>query len=337
MNKINAAITAMGAYVPDEVLTNDDLTRIVDTSDEWITSRVGIKERRIMKDKTLGSSYLGTMAVKNLFERHPSVKPEEIDAIIVSTNTADYPIPNISTKIAYETGCTNAMAFDIEAACPGFLYVLETGAMYIMSGRYKKVLVMCAEMMSGITDYTDRTTCPLFGDAGAVALLEPCSPEYGLQDSILRCDGRGQMHLMTKAGGVVNPASEETVRRREHFVFQDGQNVFKAAVASMCDTTLELMEKNGLSSEDVAWVVPHQANLRIIDAVARRMGIPKEEVSDKVMINIQKYGNTSSSSIPLCLSEWENQLHKGDKIILTAFGAGYTWGSSYLVWAYDKD
>lgn len=334
MDKIHAAITAVGGYVPDKIITNADIERLVDTTDEWITTRVGIKERRHLDDPNLGSSYLGTMAVKDLLERH-NVDPKEIEVVIVSTNTPDYPIPNISSTIAHDTGCVNAFAMDVNAACPGFLYVLETASMYIMSGRYKKVLAVCAEKMTAITNYEDRSTCPLFGDAGGAVLVEPCSPEYGLQDSIIRTEGIGFPHLHIKAGGTVVRPSYETVDKKEHYIYQEGQVVFKAAVAAMGDTSMEIMERNHLTSEDVTWLVPHQANLRIINAVARRMGLPKNKINEKVMINIQKYGNTSSATIPLCLWEWEDKLKKGDKLIFTAFGAGFTWGSSYLIWAYD--
>lgn len=336
MNRIHAAITAVGGYVPDKIVTNDDIAQMVDTSDEWIMTRVGIKERRKLEDPQLGSSYMAIQAVKDMLERH-SIDPKEIEAIVLSTNSPDYPIPNTSSRVALETGCTNAFAFDICAACPGFLYGLEIASGFIMSGRYKKVLVVCTEKMSAIIDPQDRATAPLFGDGAGCALIEPCTPEYGLQDSIIRTDGTGLPHLTIKAGGSVQRPTTDTVENREHYVFQDGQTVFKAAVSSMGDTTLELMERNNLSADDIKWVVPHQANMRIIDAVARRMGFSKEQLEEKVMINIHKFGNTSSATIPICLWEWEKDLKKGDKLVLTAFGAGFTWGSSYIVWAYDYD
>ena len=330
MSQIHAAITAVGGYVPDDVLTNEDIARMVDTSDEWITTRVGIHERRILKDPSKGSSYLGIQAVRDMLKRH-NIDPLSIEYVICSSSTTDYHFPPTATIIAHELGLNNAAGMDMQAACPGFVYALDMGSSLIMSGRYKKVLVVCAEKMTAITDYTDRATCPLFGDAGACVLLEPCSPDYGWQDSILRIDGSGKDHLIMKAGGSVKPPSHETVDAREHYVYQEGQYVFKAAVSQMGDTSMELMERHNLTGDDIAWVVPHQANLRIIDAVARRMDLPME----RVMVNIQKYGNTSSATIPLCLWEWEGRLKKGDKLILTAFGAGYTWGSTYLIWAYD--
>lgn len=336
MNRIHAAITAVGGYVPDKIVTNDEIAQMVDTSDEWIMTRVGIKERRKLEDPQLGSSYLAIQAVKDMLERH-SIDPKEIEAIVLSTNSPDYPIPNTASHVALETGCTNAFAFDICAACPGFLYGLEIASGFIMSGRYKKVLVVCTEKMSAIIDPLDRATAPLFGDGAGCVLVEPCAPEYGLQDSIIRTDGTGLPHLTIKAGGSIQRPTTDTVENREHYVFQDGQTVFKAAVSSMGDTTLELMERNNLVADDIKWVVPHQANMRIIDAVARRMGFSKEQLEEKVMINIHKFGNTSSATIPICLWEWEKDLKKGDKLVLTAFGAGFTWGSSYIVWAYDYD
>lgn len=330
MSQVHAAITAVGGYVPQDVITNQDIERLVDTSDEWITTRVGIKERRCLKDPSKGSSYLGIQAVKDMFQRH-NIDPKSIDFVICSTNVADYSFPSTASIIACETGITNAGCVDLQAACPGFVYALETAANYIMSGRYKRVLVVSAEKMTAIVDYTNRETCALFGDGGACVLVEPCAPEYGLQDSILRTDGSGKDHLIMKAGGSACPTTRETVDARMHYIYQEGRYVFKAAVSQMGDTSSELMERNNLTKEDIAWVVPHQANMRIIDAVARRMELPLE----KVMINIQKYGNTSSATIPLCLWEWEDKLKKGDKLILTAFGAGYTWGSIYLIWAYD--
>ena len=330
MKKNNAVITGIGAYVPEYVLTNDELSTIVDTSDEWIMTRVGIKERRILKGEGKGASDMGAEAVKNLLEK-TDTKPEEVDLLICATVTPDHPFPGTSAIICDKVGIKNIPSFDMNAACSGFLYTLEVATKFIQSGSYKKVVVVGAEKMSAITDYTDRTTCVLFGDASAAVMLEPTEEEIGVMDSILRSDGTGRHHLYMKAGGSVYPSSHETVDNKEHFVYQEGQAVFKHAVSNMADVAVEIMEKNNLNSEDVAWLVPHQANLRIIDATARRMGVEK----DKVMINIERYGNTTSATIPLCLWEWENQLKKGDNIILAAFGAGFTWGSVYLKWGYD--
>ncbi len=330
MKKNNAVITGIGAYVPEYVLTNDELSTMVDTSDEWIMTRVGIKERRILKGEGKGASDMGAEAVKNLLEK-TDTKPEEVDLLICATVTPDHPFPGTSAIICDKVGIKNIPSFDMNAACSGFLYTLEVATKFIQSGSYKKVVVVGAEKMSAITDYTDRTTCVLFGDASAAVMLEPTEEEIGVMDSILRSDGTGRHHLYMKAGGSVYPSSHETVDNKEHFVYQEGQAVFKHAVSNMADVAVEIMEKNNLNSEDVAWLVPHQANLRIIDATARRMGVEK----DKVMINIERYGNTTSATIPLCLWEWENQLKKGDNIILAAFGAGFTWGSVYLKWGYD--
>lgn len=330
MSSVHAAITAVGGYVPEDILTNEDIEKLVDTSDEWITTRVGINERRVLRDPSKGSSYLGIQAVRDMLSRH-KIDPESIEYVICSTNTGDYHFPSTGSIIAYETGMTKAACIDMQGACAGFVFGLDLAAGLVVSGRYKKVLVVAAEKMTAITDYTDRATCPLFGDGAGCVLVEPCAPEYGIQDSILRNDGVGREHLIMKAGGSACPATHHTVDEGWHYVYQEGQHVFKAAVSQMGDTSLELVERNGLTKEDIDWIVPHQANLRIIDAVARRMGIPPE----KVMINIKKFGNTSSATIPLCLWEWESMLKKGDKIVLTAFGAGYTWGATYLIWAYD--
>lgn len=330
MDKINAVITGVGGYVPEDVLTNEDISRMVDTTDEWIMTRVGIKERRILKGEGVGLSYMGIRAVKQLLEK-TNLNPEEVEVVLTATTTPDHHFPTTSSIIAYHTGCKNAMTFDMQGACAGFLYALETGANYIRSGRYKKVVVVSGDKMTSITDYQDRSTCPLFGDACGAVLLEPTTEEFGVLDTILRTDGVGYPHLIMKSGGSAYPPSHETVDNREHFVYQDGRVVFKYAVSYMADVAAEIAEKNGLTHDDIAWIVPHQANLRIIDATAKRLGVDM----DKVMINIQKYGNTSAGTIPICLWEWENQLKKGDNLILAAFGAGFTWGAVYLKWGYD--
>ncbi|MDR1679520.1 MAG: ketoacyl-ACP synthase III [Prevotellaceae bacterium] len=327
-----AAITGIGGYVPDYILDNDEISRMVDTTDEWIMTRIGIKERRILKGEGLGSSFMGEKAVRQLLEK-TGTRPEEIEVLICATTTPDHFFPNTASIIAEKNGIKNTIAFDMAAACSGFLFALETGANFIASGKYKKVIVVAAEKMSSITDYTDRTTCPLFGDAAAAVLLEPSEDGFGLMDSILRTDGVGSSHLYMKAGGSAYPATIETVTKREHFIYQEGQAVFKYAVTNMADVSAEIMERNHLSKDDVAWFVPHQANLRIIDAAVKRTGVDY----DKVMINIQRYGNTSGVSIPLCLWEWEPKLKKGDNVICAAFGAGFTWGSVYLKWAYDGE
>lgn len=330
MEKPRAAITGIGAYTPDYILDNEELSRMVDTNDEWIMTRVGIKERHILKDPTKGSAFLGARAVEDLLKR-TGTKPEEIDLIICATVTPDMHFPANAQIISDMVGIKNAFGFDLNAGCSGFIYGLVTATQYVENGRYKKVVFVGAEKMSVITDYTDRTTCPLFGDAAAAVLLEPTYEDVGLVDHILRSDGIGRDHLYMKAGGSLNPPSLETVTNGEHFIYQDGQTVFKHAVSKMADTAAEIMEKNHLTSDDIAWLVPHQANLRIISATGDRMGLDKS----KVMINIQKYGNTTSATIPLCLYEWESQLKKGDNLILAAFGAGFTWGAIYLKWAYD--
>ena len=303
---------------------------MVDTSDEWIMTRVGIKERRIMKDPTKGSAWMGARAVERLLER-TGTTPDEVDLLVCATVTPDMHFPANAQVIADMVGIKHAFGFDLNAGCSGFLYGLVTASQFVESGRYKKVVLVGAEKMSVITDYTDRKTCPLFGDAAGAVLLEPTFDEVGMMDHILRSDGMGRDHLFMKAGGSLNPPTIDTVTNREHYIYQDGQFVFKHAVTNMADTAAEIMEKNGLKPEDVAWLVPHQANLRIIDATGRRMGLEPS----KVMINIQKYGNTTSATIPLCLYEWENQLHRGDNLILAAFGAGFTWGAVWLKWAYD--
>lgn len=328
MSKITAAITAVGAYLPERILSNADLEKMVETTDEWITTRTGIKERRIL-DKEKGTSDMGAPAVQDLLKKR-GISAEEIDCIICATVTPDMLFPATANIIADKVGAKNAFGFDLEAACSGFLYALTTGAAFIESGKYKKVVVVGADKMSSITDYTDRTTCVLFGDAAAAVLLEPNEEGYGIIDSILRSDGSGRDYLHMKGGGSLRPPTHETVDNKEHYIYQEGKTVFKFAVVSMADVSYEIMQKNNLSADDVAWLVPHQANLRIIDATQKRMELPPE----KVMINIQKYGNTTGATIPLCLWEWESQLNKGDNIILAAFGGGFTWGSVYLKWAY---
>ncbi len=329
MEKLRAAITGVHAWVPDYRLTNDELATMVDTSDEWIMQRIGIKERRILKGER-GSSYMGAKAVRGLLEK-TGTSPDEVDLMLVSTITPDRIFPATSNIIADKVGIKNAWGFDINAACSGFLFTLQTAVEYVESGRYKKVIVVGADKMSSITDYTDRTTCPLFGDAAAAVLLEPTTEDVGIIDHIHHVDGSGRKFLYMKAGGSVRPPSIETVTNREHFVYQEGKVVFKFAVSRMADVSVEMMEKHNLTPETLDWLVPHQANMRIIEATAKRMGLPKE----KVMINIQRYGNTTSATIPLCLYEWEDQLKKGDNIILAAFGGGFTWGAIYLKWAYD--
>ena len=329
MKKIHAAITGIQGYVPDYILDNKELEELVDTNDEWIVTRTGIKERRILKGKK-GSSDLGAEAIKGLLDK-TNTSAEEIDLIICATVTPDMLFPSTACLIADKIGARNICAFDISAACSGFLYALTTASKFIESGSYKKVIVVGCDKMSSIVDYTDRTTCVLFGDGAGAVLLEPNSDGLGIMDYILKSDGSGGEFLKMKAGGSLHPASHETVDAREHFVYQDGQPVFKKAVKSMADVSEEIMKKNNLSSDDIAWLVPHQANKRIIDATSRRMGVGDE----KVMLNIERYGNTTAGTIPLCLWDWEDQLKKGDNLVLAAFGGGFTWGSIYLKWAYD--
>ena len=331
MQKIRAAITAVNAYVPEYVLTNAELETMVDTTDEWIKSRTGISERRILKGKDKGSSDMAVIAVKGLCEKR-GIKPEDIDLLICATATPDMLFPATANIITDKAGAKNAFGFDVNAACSGFIFALITGSKYIESGTHKKVVVVGADKMSSITDYTNRTTCVLFGDAGGAVLLEPSTDGNGIIDSILRSDGSGRHSLHQWAGGSARPATHETVDAKEHFIFQEGKAVFKFAVTHMADISAEIMGKNNLTGDDVAWLVPHQANGRIIDATAKRMGLGKE----KVMININKYGNTTTATIPLCLWEWEKKMKKGDNIILAAFGGGFTWGSVYLKWAYDS-
>ena len=330
MSIINAAITAVGGYLPEDKLTNADLEKLVDTNDEWITTRVGIKERRVLKDLTKGAAYLGVQAVQDLLSRN-GIDPKTIDGLILTTNTGDHTFPTTASIVAHDTGCVNAFTFDLVSACPGFIYALETGANYIRSGRYKRVLVVAAEKMTAFVDYTDRATCPLFGDGAGCVLLEPTEEACGVMDASFHTDGIGRNNLILRAGGSVNPASHETVEARQHYIYQEGAAVFKHAVKGMSSSCRAIMERNGLADADVAWVVPHQANLRIIDAVAREMKVPME----RVMVNIEYRGNTSSATIPLCLWEFEKKLHKGDNLILTSFGAGFTWGAVYVKWAYE--
>lgn len=329
MKKLHAAITGVEGYVPEHVLTNEDLSKIVDTSDEWITTRTGIKERRIMREGA--SSDMALHAVKGLLEK-TNTNPLDIELVILATVTPDYPFPSTANVLCDKAGMTNAWGYDLIAACSGFIYGISTGAQFIETGRYKKVIVVGVDKMTSILDYQDRTTCVIFGDGGGAVLLEPNEEGLGIQDFILRSDGAGRAYLLQPGGGSLNPASIETVENRMHYVKQEGKQVFKFAVTNMAEVSAEIMEKNKLTSDDVAWLVPHQANLRIIDATADRMGITK----DKVMINIQKYGNTTAGTLPLCLWDYESQLKKGDNIILSAFGGGFTWGAVYLKWAYNS-
>lgn len=329
MNKIHAAITAVHGYAPDYVLTNQELETMVETNDEWITSRTGIKERRILKGEGLATSDMAVPAVNALLEKR-GISAEEIELIIFCTTTPDMPFPATANILADKVGAKNAWGFDLQAACSGFLYGLATGAQFIESGKHTKVLVVGCDKMSSIINYKDRATCIIFGDGGGCALLEPNTEGYGIMDSVLKSDGSGRAYLHQKAGGSLKPASHETVDALEHFAYQEGQTVFKFAVKNMADVAAEIMERNQLSSDDVAWLVPHQANKRIIDATANRMGIS----SDKVIVNIERYGNTTNGTIPLCLWEWESQFKKGDNLVLAAFGGGFTWGSLYLKWAY---
>jgi 3-oxoacyl-[acyl-carrier-protein] synthase-3 len=329
MSKTTAAITGVQGYLPDNIVTNDDLAKIVDTSDEWIVSRTGISERRILKDGA--SSDMAAEAVKGLLEKK-GLSPLDIDLVIVATVTPDYPFPSTANVVCDKVGMTNAWGFDLKAACSGFIYALTTGAKFIETGTHKRVIVVGVDKMSSIIDYQDRTTCVIFGDGAGAVLLEPTTEDVGVIDSILRSDGSGRKYLIQPAGGSALPPSIQTVEERLHYVKQEGKQVFKFAVTNMAEVSAEIMERNNLTSEDVDWLVPHQANLRIIDATADRMGLPKE----KVMVNIQKYGNTTAGTLPLCLWDWEKQLKKGDNVILSAFGGGFTWGAVYLKWAYNS-
>lgn len=330
MSHIQAAITGVHGYVPDDILTNQELETMVDTNDEWITSRTGIKERHILKGEDQGTSVIAVKALEGLLEK-TNTKAEEIDLIICATTTPDLVFPATANIIANKVGAINAFGYDLQAACSGFIYALATGSQFIETGKYKKVVVIGADKMSSIVDYTDRTTCIIFGDGGGAVMLEPTEEDYGIKDSILRSDGSGEPYLHMKAGGSRRPATAETVSNREHFAFQEGSMVFKFAVKNMADVAAEVMEKNGLSADDIAYLVPHQANKRIIDATARRMGVEDQ----KVMLNIEKYGNTTSGTIPLCLHDYEHKLKKGDNLIIAAFGGGFTWGALWIKWAYD--
>lgn len=332
MSKTTAAITAVGAYVPDFVLSNQVLETLVDTNDEWITSRTGIKERRLLKEEGQGTSFLAIKAAQNLIEKR-KLNPEEIDVVIVATATPDMPVASTAVYVATQIGATNAFAYDLQAACSSFLYGMSTASAYIESGRYKKVLLIGADKMSSIIDYTDRATCIIFGDGAGAVLFEPNHEGLGFQDEYLRSDGIGREFLKIDAGGSILPPSEETVKNKQHFVFQDGKTVFKYAVSGMADVSEKIMQRNNLSHDDVNWLVAHQANKRIIDATSGRMGLDES----KVLVNIEKYGNTTSATLPLLLSDFEHKLKKGDNLIFAAFGGGFTWGSIYLKWAYDKE
>lgn len=329
MQKVRAAITAVHGYVPDYVLSNAELEKMVDTTDEWILSRTGIKERRILKGENQGTSVMAVEAAKGVLQKR-GIDAAELDLIICATTTPDMQFPATANIVSDIIGAKNAFSYDISAACSGFIYSLVTASKFIESGSYKKVLVIGADKMSSIIDYTDRKTCVIFGDGAGAVLLEPNTDGYGIMDSILHTDGAGRVYLHQKAGGSAKPATIETVAAREHYVHQEGQAVFKFAVTNMADVSARIMERNHLTSEDVAWLVPHQANMRIIEATANRMGVGM----DKVTVNIHKYGNTTNGTIPLCLWEWEKQFNKGDNIILAAFGGGFTWGSIYIKWAY---
>ena len=330
MTKLRATITGIGAYVPEYILTNDELSKMVDTSDEWIMTRIGIKERHIIKEPGEGSSFVGTKAVQQLLEK-TNTSPDEVDLLICATVTPDHQFPATANIISDKVGIKNAFSFDLNAGCSGFLFALTTATKFIESGANKKIVVVGAEKMSSIVDYQDRATCPIFGDGAGAVLLEPTTEDIGIVDSITQVDGVGRAHLHQKAGGSVRPSSHESIDERQHFIYQEGQPVFKWAVSKMADVSVEMMERHGITPETLDWLVPHQANMRIIEATAKRMGIKKEQV----MINIQKYGNTTAATLPLCLWEWEDQLKKGDNVILATFGAGFTWGSMYVKWGYD--
>jgi len=332
MSRITAAITAVGGYVPDYVLTNDILATMVDTNDEWITTRTGIKERRILKEEGKGTSFLAIEAAKDLLAKS-NTDPRDIDMVIMATATPDMPVATTGVYVATQIGAVNAFSYDLVAACSSFLFGMSTAAKYIESGRYKKVLLIGADKMSSIIDYTDRTTCIIFGDGAGAVLFEPNEEGLGVQDEYLRTDGIGRQSLKIDAGGSILPASSDTVANKQHFVFQDGKTVFKFAVSNMADVSAKILERNNLSGDDVQWLVPHQANKRIIDATARRMELPEE----KVMMNIHKYGNTTSGTLPLCLVDYENQLKKGDNLVFASFGGGFTWGAVYLKWAYNSN
>lgn len=331
MTKITAAITAVGKYVPDYVLTNKELETFVDTNDEWITTRTGIKERRILKGEGLGTSYMAIKAAEDLLQKS-NTNPEEIDMVIVATATPDLPVASTAVYTASQIGAINAFGYDLQAACSSFLYGMSTAASYIESGRYKKVLVIGADKMSSIIDYTDRATCIIFGDGAGAALFEPNTEGLGLKDEFLRSDGIGREFLKIDAGGSILPPSEETVKNKQHFVHQEGKTVFKYAVSNMADVSEKMLTRNNLTEKDIHWLVPHQANKRIIEATANRVGVGPE----KVMMNIHRYGNTTSATLPLLLADYEKELKKGDNLIFAAFGGGFTWGAIYLKWAYNS-
>ncbi|MBS7320462.1 MAG: ketoacyl-ACP synthase III [Myroides sp.] len=331
MTKITAAITGVGKYVPDFVLSNQVLETMVDTNDEWITSRTGIKERRLLKDKDKGTSYMAIKAAEDLIEK-TGLDPKEIDLVLMATTTPDMPVASTGVYVATKIGAINAFSYDLQAACSSFLYGLSTATSYIESGRYKKILLIGADKMSSIIDYTDRATCIIFGDGAGAVLIEPNTEGLGFQDEILRSDGIGREFLKIEAGGSLLPPSEETVANKQHFVHQDGKTVFKYAVSGMADVSEQIMKRNNLSHDDINWLVPHQANKRIIDATAHRMGLNE----NKVLVNIHKYGNTTSATLPLLLADFETQLKKGDNLIFASFGGGFTWGAIYLKWAYNK-
>jgi 3-oxoacyl-[acyl-carrier-protein] synthase-3 len=331
MSRITAAITAVGKYLPDYVLTNKELETLVETNDDWITTRTGIKERRILKEPNQGTSFMAIRAAQNLLSKS-KINPEDIDMVIVATATPDLPVASTAVYTATEIGATNAFAYDLQAACSSFLYGMSTAASYIESGRYKKVLLIGADKMSSIIDYSDRATCIIFGDGAGAVLFEPNSNGLGLQDEYLRSDGSGREFLKIEAGGSILPPSESTIKNGQHFVHQEGKTVFKFAVSNMADVAEKMLLRNSLSNDDVNWLVPHQANKRIIEATAKRVNLD----SSKVMMNIHKYGNTTSATLPLLLADYENQLKKGDNLIFAAFGGGFTWGAIYLKWAYNS-
>ena len=330
MDKTKATITGLGMAVPEYILDNEELSKMVDTTNEWIMTRIGIEKRHILRENGKGASSLGAKAVEEVLEK-TNTSPDDIDLVICATVTPDMQFPATANIISDKTGIKNAFSYDLNAGCSGFLYALVTGAKFVESGTHKKVIVVGCERMSSIVDYTDRATCCIFGDGAGAVLLEPTRENFGVIDAMLQSDGAGREHLHQKAGGSLKPASYETIDAREHYIYQEGQTVFKFAVSRMADVSLEMMERHNIPPEELAWFVPHQANMRIIEATAKRMGIKKEQV----MINIQRYGNTTAATLPLCLYEWEDQLKKGDNIILAAFGAGFTWGAVYLKWGYD--
>lgn len=330
MEKINAVVTGVGGYLPDYILTNDELSRMVDTNDEWIMTRIGVKERHILNEEGLGTSYMARKAAKQLMQRTDS-DPDDIDLVIVATTTPDYHFPSTASILCDKLGLKNAYAFDLQAACSGFLYAMELACNFVRAGRYKKIIIVGGDKMSSMVDYSDRATCPIFGDGAAAFMVEPTTEDVGYVDAILRTDGKGLPFLHMKAGGSVCPPSYFTVDNGMHYIHQEGRTVFKYAVSYMSDVCVKLAERNGLKGEDIDWIVPHQANLRIIDAVARRLEVPHE----KVMINIADRGNTSAGTLPLAIWDFEDKLKKGDNIIFTAFGAGFTWGALYMKWGYD--